>query len=193
MSDAPPDDLPDARAAAALLGPGERLMWFWRPAMAGDGYPAWVWPAATSLLLVALGGTAAWALLNEPDLPPRLARASWAALAFVAVVGVPFALRLGGQHRSADGVDAMLGGEAGPAVAYALTQRRLLFLARTRAAEVPLEPGEPVIQYGQLRINRPDRRGRPLIRHIPRDEQHRLFAAALQRARAIREGREVSA
>ena len=191
MSDRP-EDLSDAEAAAALLGPDEQLIWFWRPRVTGDGYPAWVRPSLTFLLLAACGSAATWALLGRPDLSPRLVRGSWATLALVAVVGVLLALRVGGRHRSADALEAMLGGEAGPALAYALTQRRILFLVRTRAAEVPLEPGEPVIQYGQLRIDRPARRGPPLIRHIPRDEQHRLFAA-LQRARAIREGREVPA
>lgn len=80
---------------------------------------------------------------------------------------------------------------SGPGTLHALTQYRLLSTLDGAFSDVALVPGEPVIQYGKLRIDRPDRRGQALIERIPMPEQHRLFAA-LKRARAIREGREAA-
>lgn len=71
---------------------------------------------------------------------------------------------------------------------HALTQHRMLVTRDCAFSAIALVPGEPVIQYGKLRIDRPNRRGQTLIDRIPVPEQHRL-CSALKEARAIREGR----
>lgn len=176
---------PDRADAEALLNPGERLLWFWNPT-AGRRWGA-CGDALLALALIALLASLSVSLWFDHDLTLREERRHTAAAVASAIALLVVLWRLAGWHRGADELETWFGATV-PARAYGLTQHRLLMLSRTLRWQVPLEPGKPIIQYGGFRIDRPDRRGQRLIRRIPKAEQHRLFAA-LQLARAIREGR----
>lgn len=164
-----------------MLHPGERLLWFWLPP-AGVGGRQPVAAVIAAIAIVALA-YAAWRL-QDPDLLARYRNTNiFIALMSIVALGIA-ALRLTRRHRAADTIEDLVG-EPSSIVAYGLTQHRLLMLARSRAYDVPLAPGEPIIQYGRFRIDRPDRRGKTLIPRIPKAEQNRLFAA-LKQARNLR-------
>lgn len=176
---------PDRADAEALLHPDERLLWFWnRTASRRLG------PRAEALLVMALMVVLAGytVLLWQNDDPSWRQERSRELLTLAVPAAFLAALwRVAGWHRGADEIETWFGKTA-PARAYGLTQHRLLMLSRSLRWEVPLEPGEPMIQYGSFRIDRPDRRGERLIHRIPKPEQQRLFAA-LQLAQALREAR----
>ena len=143
-------------------------------------------PGVPEILVGASG--AAWAVYrlggDHLDRYENRLKAVAVLAVIVFVIGI---FRLWRRHGIANTAEGWLD-ETAPVVAYGLTQHRLLMLARSRAWHVPLVPGEPFIQYGNFRIDRPDRRGRALIRRMPPAQQHSLFAA-LQLAHAIRAGR----
>lgn len=176
---------PGRADAEALLHPGERLLWFWSRA-AGRRLSARGEALLGMALVVVVAGLAV--MLWQDGIVTRREERGLMLLAVAGPAAFFVALwRMTGWHRGADEVEDWFD-ETASARAYGLTQHRLLMLSRTLRWEMPLEPGEPVIQYGSFRIDRPDRRGKRLIRRLPKDEQHRLFAA-LQLAQALREGR----
>lgn len=183
MSDAG-RDLPDRAAATDLLAHGERLLWFWQA-----GGPAERWRMRPGVPETLVGASVlAWTSYRlSGDHLGRYENRLKIAFVLALVVFVIGIFRLWRLHGIADTAEGWLN-ETAPVVAYGLTQHRLLMLARSRAWDVPLVPGEPVIQYGNFRIDRPDRRGCALIRRMPPAQQHSLFAA-LQLAHAIRAGR----
>ena len=73
--------------------------------------------------------------------------------------------------------------------ALIVTPSRLLALHWDGAIDsFSLKDGDVVIQYGNLRIDREDQRGQPLIRNIPKNIQRELFAA-LRKARQMQPAR----
>lgn len=73
-------------------------------------------------------------------------------------------------------------------VAFYLTPDHLLRHSHAGAVDkTPLEPGNTVLQYSNLYIDRPDGRRPALITGLPRPEQRRLYAA-IKAARRIRQG-----
>ncbi|WP_232816625.1 hypothetical protein [Paracoccus zhejiangensis] len=142
-------------------------------------------------VLLAIAGFAVWLNYGSDYCLERRCRGGgfWAGLAVVTIFLAVMKLFGFGNHPLVrDLLSGLNDNRFNSYRSYLLTPTRLLRLDWDGSIEsFSLREGPMVIQYGNLRIEPPQARGRTLIRKIPETVQRELFAA-IQTARTMRTG-----